>query len=96
MSKMEKIVTATEAVRDFSTILNRVKFSGDNYIIKRNGKFVALISSIGEKVPVRPLKELKNILKQLPRLDDELDSFSDDLNTIVSDQPELPDRLNWV
>jgi antitoxin (DNA-binding transcriptional repressor) of toxin-antitoxin stability system len=93
---MEKIVTATEAVRDFSTILNRVKFSGDNYIIKRNGKFVALISSIGEKVPVRPLKELKNILKQLPRLDDELDSFSDDLNTIVSEQPGLPDRLNWV
>jgi antitoxin (DNA-binding transcriptional repressor) of toxin-antitoxin stability system len=93
---MDKIVTATEAVRDFSTILNRVKFSGDNYIIKRNGKLMAIISPIEEKVPVRPLKELKAILKELPMLGDELASFSDDLNTIVNEQPGLPDGLNWA
>lgn len=93
---MEKIVTATEAVRDFSTILNKIKFSGEHYIIKRSGKFVALMSPFEEKVPVRPLKELKAILKQLPMLDNELDSFSEDLKTIINEQPRLPDGLNWA
>jgi len=34
---MEKEVTATEAVRDFSGLLNTVKFNGASYIIKRGG-----------------------------------------------------------
>ena len=54
------------------------------------------MSPIEEKVLVRPLIELKAVLKQLPMLDDELDSFSEDLNTIINEQPGLPDGLNWV
>ena len=90
-TKMEKIITATEAVREFSTILNKIRFSGDHYKIKRNGKLVAIM------LPdtARPLKELREILQQLPKLDDELESFSEDLNMIFNNQPELPDIMNW-
>ena len=93
---MEKFITATEAVRDFSTLLNKIKFSGDHYIIKRSGKSVARMLPVEEKKTTRPLKELKSILKQLPMLDDELDSFSEDLDTIIKEQPEMPDVLRWA
>ncbi len=32
---MDKAVTATEAVRDFSGLLNTIKFEGETHIIKR-------------------------------------------------------------
>lgn len=93
---MEKIISATEVVRDFSTILNKVKFAGDHYIINRNGKPVASISSVDEEKPPPLLINLKDLLDQLPELGDELDSFSDDLKSICDEQPEIPDKLNWA
>lgn len=36
-SDMDKAISATEAVRDFSGLLNMVKFKGETYIIKRGG-----------------------------------------------------------
>ena len=93
---MEKIISATEIVRDFSTILNRVKFAGDQYIIKRNGKPVARILPIEEKAQIHILKHLKESLEQLPKLDDELDAFSIDLKSISEEQPEIPEDLDWA
>jgi antitoxin (DNA-binding transcriptional repressor) of toxin-antitoxin stability system len=93
---MEKIISSTEVVRDFSTILNKVKFAGNHYIIKRNGKPVARISPVDEEKSNNFLINLKNILIQLPKLDDELDSFSDDLKTIYNEQPEISDEINWA
>ena len=35
---MEKRISATRAVRDFSEVLNTIKFKGVHYIIERGGQ----------------------------------------------------------
>lgn len=45
---MDKSVTATEAVRDFSGLLNMIRFKGESYIIRRAGKPVACIGPVRE------------------------------------------------
>ncbi|MEN8808344.1 MAG: hypothetical protein ABF291_12760 [Desulfobacterales bacterium] len=47
---MEKRISATRAVSEFSEILNTIKFKGVNYIIERGGKPIASIKSIDEKI----------------------------------------------
>lgn len=84
---MEKRITATRAVRDFSEILNTIKFKGVHYVIERGGKPVASMKPIDEKIDLKTLGELKALLKNLPRLDEELDAFAADLEDIRKDQP---------
>ena len=43
---MEKRISATRAVRDFSEVLNTIKFKGVQYIIERGGKPVASIMAV--------------------------------------------------
>jgi len=92
---MEKTVTATEAVRDFSGLLNTIKFKGDSYIIKRGGKPVACIGPIREAKSLRTLKELKGIIHDLPKIGDDLDSFERDLMEIWKTQLRLPEEDIW-
>lgn len=87
---MEKHITATQAVRDFSGILNRIKFMGEHYIIERNGKPVAQMEPVKTASRDRTLKELKFLLKKLPPLEDELVAFAEDLESIIKYQPPLP------
>ncbi|MBM4277447.1 MAG: type II toxin-antitoxin system Phd/YefM family antitoxin [Deltaproteobacteria bacterium] len=44
---MEKIISATEAIRRFSEILNDIKYRGESYTIVRRGKKVAFICPVG-------------------------------------------------
>jgi len=92
---MEKHITATQAVRDFSELLNKIKFKRDRYIIERNGKPVAQMEPVREAKKAKTLKELKSLLKELPRLDEELDAFAADLVGIRKDQPPLPEEGMW-
>ena len=84
---MEKRISATRAVRDFSEILNTIKFKGLHYVIERGGKPIASMKPIDEKTDLKTLGELKALLKNLPRLDEELDAFAADLEDIRKDQP---------
>ncbi len=93
---MEKVISATEVVRDFSTILNKIKFGGEHYIIKRSGKPVARILPVQDEKQITSLKDLKTLLEQLPNLGDELDSFSRDLKSLNDEQPEMPEEVNWA
>jgi len=79
---MEKRISATRAVRDFSEVLNTIKFKGVHYIIERGGKPIASMKSIDEKVVPMTLGELKNLLKKLPKLEKELDAFASDIAKI--------------
>ena len=80
---MEKHISASKAVRDFSEILNTIRFKGVHYIIERGGKPVASMKPIEEERKVRKLGELKNLLKKPPRLDEELEAFAEDLEGII-------------
>ena len=84
---MEKRISATRAVRDFSEVLNTIKFKGVHYIIERGGKPIASMKSIDEKIDSMTLRELKPLLKKLPRLEEELDAFASDLEEISKNQP---------
>jgi antitoxin (DNA-binding transcriptional repressor) of toxin-antitoxin stability system len=89
---MDKAVTATEAVRDFSGLLNTIKFQGATYIIKRGGKPIASMGPVKEANAPKTLKELKGILNELPRMGDELGPFEEDLIEVLKAQPSLPDK----
>ncbi len=92
---MEKRISATRAVRDFSEVLNTIKFKGVHYIIERGGKPIASMKSIEEKIDSITLGELKNLLKKLPRLENELDAFASDLEEISKNQPLMSTGGLW-
>ena len=92
---MEKRISATRVVRDFSEVLNSIKFKGVHYIIERGGKPVASMKPINEEKDFRTLGELKVLLKRLPRLAEELDAFAEDLENIYKDQPVVPMGDLW-
>ena len=92
---MEKRISATRAVRDFSEVLNTIKFKGVHYIIERGGKPIASMKSIDETADPMTMDHLKSLLKKLPKLEDELDAFASDLEEISMDQPLMSTGNLW-
>jgi len=79
---MEKVVSATEAVRKISDILNSIRYRGESYTIVRRGKPVASISPVEAPGKKRLLRELKELAKNMPPLGQEADRFGRDLMEI--------------
>jgi prevent-host-death family protein len=92
---MEKAISATEAVRRFSEILNSVRYRGDSFTIVRGGKPVASISPVESPPKRKPLRELRELIKSLPHLGDEAERFRKDLKKIRKHQPSLPKETKW-
>jgi len=93
--EMEKRISATRALRDFSEVLNTIKFKGVHYVIERGGKPIASMKPIDEEKNLATLGELMRMLKSLPRLDDELEDFAADLEDTWKEQPLLPKGEIW-
>jgi prevent-host-death family protein len=66
---MKSRISATEAARSFSELMNRVRYHGESFVVERNGK------PICEILPARPLSfsgaELASLLRSLPKPDEE-------------------------
>ena len=80
MSRVE--INATEAARNFSEILNRVKYQGQSFEIKRGREIVARIVPAG---PPRSLEivDLTRFFQSLPPLSEsERRSFRKDLRAL--------------
>lgn len=79
-------LTATEAVRNFSELLNRVRYRGESFVIERGGV------PIGELGPAAPVRftgaDLLALLQSLPPPDD---GYFDDVERAIADQPRLPE-----
>jgi len=75
-------ITATEAARSLSDILNQVRYQGRRFEVRRGKETVAQI------VPLQPTKgvpiaELNKIFAKLPKLGkDEAEHFANDLKQI--------------
>jgi antitoxin (DNA-binding transcriptional repressor) of toxin-antitoxin stability system len=93
---MEKVVSATEAVRKFSDILNSIKYRGESYTVVRGGKPVASISPVEAPGKKRLLRELKELAKNMPPLGEEADRFGRDLKEIRKHQPSVPKGNKWA
>ena len=92
---MRTDISATEAVRHFSELLNNIKYRGDRYTVIRGGKPAAVIVSAETAPPERHLGELRGIFKALPRLDRGDTGFADDVLAGVASQPSLPEETEW-
>ncbi len=81
---MESRISATEAARNFSDLLNRVRYRGEEFVVERGGEAVCRI------VPAKPLKrtlaDLARILDSAPPDP----AFWDTVEQITHRQPKLP------
>ncbi len=78
-------ISATQAVRQFSDLLNRVHYRGEEFVIERGGEPVC------EIVPARPVTrtvaDLVRALRSIPKPDDE---YWETLEDITKHQQPLP------
>ncbi|MEK6744238.1 MAG: type II toxin-antitoxin system prevent-host-death family antitoxin [Nitrospirota bacterium] len=93
---MTKTITATEAVRKFSEILNSIKYTGDDYTIVRGGKPVASIRPAETHAKALTLGDLPALAKTLPSLGDETERFMKDLAEARKRQPHMPEKSKWA
>ena len=81
---MKSRISATDAVRSFSELLNRVRYRGESFIVERGGK------PICEILPARPPRfsgtELAKLLRSLPKPDSEYLAIVEDL---IAKQPSV-------
>jgi antitoxin (DNA-binding transcriptional repressor) of toxin-antitoxin stability system len=62
----------------------------------RGGKPVASICPVGAPVKERHLGELKELVKGIPRLGDEVEKFEKDLKDVLRNQPAVPKENKWA
>lgn len=84
--RVTRRISATEAARSFSDLLNRVRYRGDTFLIERSG------IPIGE---LRPASaggftgaDLEALLEALPPIDPE---YLDAVENAARRQPQLPE-----
>jgi len=93
---MERRISATRAVREFSEVLNTIKFKNAHYIIERGGKPVASMQPVEMEPEHMTLGQLRSLLKKLPKLEDELDAFASEVHWVAQNQPTLPTGDPWA
>jgi prevent-host-death family protein len=78
-------ISATEAARGFSELLNRVLYRGDEFVIVRGGE------PVGRLCPVAPtrftLSDLVELLRSIPHPGED---YLKDIEQINKRQPRLP------
>ena len=83
---MESHLSATEAARNFSDLINRVLYRGEVFVVERGGQPVCRI------VPARPVKftlgDLVQLLKTIPKPDP---AYWDAVEEANRNQPPLPE-----
>lgn len=85
MAAMSTSITATEAARRFSDLLNRVRYRGERFVIVRNGEEVAELSA----VPLRPPVTMAELVERLIAVRTGDPGFADDLERIQAEQPPV-------
>jgi hypothetical protein len=89
---MSERVTATEAARHFSDLLNRVRYERATFVIVRGreemGQLTPVAAPASGPLSLRALLEL---LREAGRPDDQ---FADDLGEIQASQPPIGDS-SW-
>ena len=82
---MNTTITATEAARSFSDLLNRVRYRGETFRIVRSGEEVAQLTAAS----LRPEVTLRALLSKLQAERTGDPDFADELEQIQAEQPTL-------
>jgi antitoxin (DNA-binding transcriptional repressor) of toxin-antitoxin stability system len=83
---MSQKISATEAARSFSELLNRVHYRGESFDVVRNGEVVARITSSSAQQRV----DAQALIAALAAAGHADECFADDLERIQREQPLLP------
>ena len=82
---MERI-SVTQAVRQFSDLLNRVFYQGTTVELERGNKVIARISPVTPESPLK-VKDLNRLFVELPPLGEDAKAFAKDLADIRKQVP---------
>lgn len=81
---MPTILTATEAIRTFSDLLNQVRYQGKSFEIKRGKEVIATLAPVVVQKGLK-ISDLNEFFQELPSLDeDDLLDFEKTLKDIRS------------
>ena len=86
---MERI-SVTQAVRQFSDVLNRVFYQKTIIELERGNKVIARISPVTSASPVK-VKDLNKLFAELPTLGKDATAFA---NKLVDIRKQLPPEQN--
>ena len=92
---MQTEISSTEAVRNFSELLNNIKYRGDRYTVIRGGKPAASLVPVEAPRSGATLVDLRKIVRDLPHLDSNDTTFTADVIGAAAVQPEMPEALSW-
>jgi antitoxin (DNA-binding transcriptional repressor) of toxin-antitoxin stability system len=93
---MIKTITVTEAVRNFSELLDGIRYRGERYTIMRGGKPAATIGPAAGSVKERKLSDLQDIIRNLPRLEDDGEAFARDIAQAIMVRPPVGEGNPWA
>lgn len=82
---MERI-SVTQAVRQFSDLLNRVFYQGTIVELERGNKVIARISPVASESPLK-VKDLNRLFVEFPSLGEDAKAFAKDLADIRKQVP---------
>ena len=88
---MERI-SVTQAVRQFSDLMNRVFYQGTIVELERGNRVIARISPVSPESPLK-VKDLNRFFHGLPSLDEDSEAFAEDLADIRKQIPM--ERNQW-
>jgi antitoxin (DNA-binding transcriptional repressor) of toxin-antitoxin stability system len=78
-------VSATEAVRTFSDLLNRIRYRGEEFVVERGGEPVCRMTPAAPAGRIS-LRELASLLREIPGTDE---GFASDLRRAARKQGRL-------
>lgn len=79
-------VSATEAVRSFSDMLNRIRYRGEEFVVERAGEPVCRMTP-AEPPKRLSLRELASLLREIPSADA---GYASDVRRAARSQGRLP------
>lgn len=83
-------ITATEAARNFSNLINRAKYGGEEFVVERNGEPMVEIRAARRK---GNLKDLIELLRNTPLPDPD---FADDVRGIITERDRSYSSSPWT
>ena len=89
-----KRISATQAARQFSDLLNRVAYQGQCFEVERGNKVVARLEPVTAPMKGIPVKDLNQVFAELPNLGEDAATFADELEAVRNSVPLESDP--WV
>jgi antitoxin (DNA-binding transcriptional repressor) of toxin-antitoxin stability system len=88
-------ISSTEVVRNFSELLNNIKYRGDRYTVIRGGKPAASLVPVEYARAGVTLAALCEIMQNLPHLESSDKYFEADVFAAANSQPSMPEAMPW-